>query len=100
MTLTRKKDEVAIDKAAGFAGARIKVDHILWYVPHYILSIQQQGIMSNQILGKTPTALRYIKRSVFMKEVNNQHLWNFDLGSEESMNFPIFINIGFQQRDR
>ena len=35
-----------------------------------------------------------------MKEVNNQNLWIFELGSQESMNVPIWINIGFQQRDR
>ena len=35
-----------------------------------------------------------------MKEVQNQNLWNFDLGSQESMNVPIWIIIGFQQRDR
>ena len=42
----------------------------------------------------------YVERSVFMKEVNNQNLWNFELGSQESMTFPIWIIIGFQQRDR
>ena len=35
-----------------------------------------------------------------MKEVINQNLWNFELGSQESMNVPIWIIIGFQQRDR
>ena len=35
-----------------------------------------------------------------MTEVNNQNLWNFELGSHESMNLPIWIIIGFQQRDR
>ena len=35
-----------------------------------------------------------------MKEVNNQNLWNFDLVSQESMNVPIWIIIGFQQRNR
>ena len=35
-----------------------------------------------------------------MKEVNNQNLWNFELGSHENMNVPIWIFIGFQQRDR
>ena len=35
-----------------------------------------------------------------MKEVNNKNLWNFDLGNQESMNVPILIIIGFQQRDR
>ena len=35
-----------------------------------------------------------------MKEVNNQNLWNFELGSHENMNVPMWIIIGFQQRDR
>ena len=35
-----------------------------------------------------------------MKEVNNQNLCNFELGSQESMNDPKRISIGFQQRDR
>ena len=75
--------------------ARIKIDHTHWYVPHYRPSIQQQGIISKQILSKTPTELRYIERSVFMKDVNNQNLWNFELGSQESMNVLIWIIIGF-----
>ena len=33
-TLTRNKDEAVIDKANGFADARIRSDHIHWYVPH------------------------------------------------------------------
>ena len=35
-----------------------------------------------------------------MKEVKNQNLWNFELGSQESMNVPIWIIISFQQHDR
>ena len=35
LTLTRKKGDAVIDKPAGTAGARIKIDHIHWYVPHY-----------------------------------------------------------------
>ena len=100
LTLTRNKDDAVIDKAVGIADARIRIDHIHWYVPHYTPSIQQQSTLSKQILNKTPTELRYVERSVFMKEVNNQNLWNFELGSHENMNVPIWINIGFQQRDR
>ena len=62
--------------------------------------IQQQGILSKQILSKTPRGLRYIDRSVFMKEVDNQNLWTFELASQESMNVPIWIIIGLQQQDR
>ena len=80
--------------------ARLRIDHIHWYVPHYTPSIQQQSTLSKQFLSKTPTELRYVERSVFMKEVNNQNVWNFELGSQENINVPIWIIIGFQQRDR
>ena len=100
LTLTRIKDEAVIDKSPGIADARIKIDHIHWYVPHYIPPMAQQGIMSEQILDNKPTELRYIERSVFMKEVNNQNLWNIELGSQENQNVPIRIIIGFQQQDR
>ena len=100
LTLTRNKDEGDIDEVAGIAEARIKIDHIHWYVPHYIPSMQQQAIMSKQILNKTPTELRYVERSVFMKEVNNQNVWNFELGSQENMNVPVWIFAGFQQQNR
>ena len=74
ITLTRNKDEAVIDKVAGIADARIKGAHFHWYVPHYTLSIQQQNILFNQIKNKTPTELKYVERSVFLKEVNNQKL--------------------------
>ena len=100
LTLTRNKADAAIDKADAIANARIRIDNIHWYVPHYTPSIQQQSTLSKQILSKTPTELRYVERSVFMKEVTNQNVWNFELGSHENMNVPIWIIIGFQQRDR
>ena len=100
LTLTRNKDDAVIDKANGIADARIKIDHIHWFIPHFTPSIQQQSILSEQILSKTPTELRYVERSVFMKQVNNQNVWNFELGSQENMNVPIWIIIGFQQQDR
>ena len=100
LTLTRNKDDAVIDKANGIADARIRIDHIHLYVSHYTPSIQQQSTLSKQILSKTLTELKYVERSVFMKEVNNQNLWNFELGSHENMNVPLWINTGFQQRDR
>ena len=35
-----------------------------------------------------------------MKEVNNQTYLSFELGSQESMNVPKWIIIGFQQRNK
>ena len=66
--LTRNKDEAVVDKAAGIGDATIKIDIFHWYVLQYTPSIPQQGKLSKQTLGKTPTELRYIERSVFMKE--------------------------------
>ena len=100
LTLSRIKDDVVIDKVAGIADARIKIDHSHCGVPQYTPSIQQQGILSKQFLSKTPIELRYIERFVSMKEVNNQNLWIFELGSQETVNVPLWIKLAFQQRDR
>ena len=98
LTLTRIKDEATIDKAAGFADARIKIDHIHWFIPQYTPNFQQQGMLSNQILRTIPTELRSIERSVFVEEVNNRNLWNLELGSQESTNVLVWITVGLQQR--
>ena len=58
LTLKRNKGEALLDKAVGYADARVKIDHIQWYVRHYTPSIQQQDILSKQILNKTPTEVR------------------------------------------
>ena len=60
--MTRNKDEAVIDKFPSIADAKIEIDHIQWYVPHYTPSIQQQGILSNKKISKTPTELRYVER--------------------------------------
>ena len=100
LTLKRNKDEAVIDEAGASADARNKIDHIHWYVPHYTPSIQHQSIISKQITSKPSTKLRYVERTVFKNEVNNQNLWDFELGSQESMNVPIWIIISFQPQDR
>ena len=35
-----------------------------------------------------------------MKEVNNQNLGNFELGSQENTNVPIWIIVGFQRTNK
>ena len=44
-------------------------------------SIPQKGTLSEQILSETPTDFRKIEQSVFLKEVNNQNLKTFELGT-------------------
>ena len=57
-------------------------------------------MLSKGIISKTPTALQYVERSVSMKEINTQNLFSFELGTQECINVPIWIIVGFQQRYR
>ena len=100
LTLTRNTDNVVSNKDNAINIGRIKIDAIEWYVPHYTPSMQQQAILSKQIINKTPTEIKYPERSVFMKEVNTQNFWTFELGTQESINIPIWIFVAFQQNDR
>ena len=62
--------------------------------------ISNQAIFSKQILIKTPTELQFVERCVFMKDINTQNLWTFELGAQQGINVPIWIIEDFQQNDR
>ena len=100
LTLTRFSDNAVLNKTNATAIGNIKINSIEWYVPHYTVNLKEQGILMNQITDKIPTELRYVEKSVFMKEVNTQNLWSFELGTQEGVNVPIWIIVGFQQSDR
>ena len=53
-----------------------------------------------RIVEKIPTELQYVESSDFMKELNTQKMWTFELGTQEGMNFPFWTFVGFQQRER
>ena len=80
--------------------AKIKINALKWYVPHYTPSIDQQAILFKQIKDNTPTQLHYPEISVFMKEINTQKNWTFELGTQEGINVPIWVYVVFQQTDR
>ena len=98
--MTRNSNNVVLNKGNAINIGKIKINAIEWYVPHYTPSIQQQSILSKQVLNKTPTQIQYPERSVFMKEVNTQNFWTFELGTQEGINIPTWIFVGFQQNDR
>ena len=100
LTLTRNNDNVVLNKGNAINIGKIKIYAIEWYVPHYTPSIQQQSILSKQVLNKTPAQIQYPERSVFMKEVNTQNFWTFELGTQEGINIPTWIFVAFQQNDR
>ena len=46
-----------------------------------------------------PTKLQYIEKSVSKRDLSFQIFWTFELGTQEGINIPIWITVGFQQRD-
>ena len=100
LTLTRNTDNSVLNKGNAINLGKVKINALEWYVPHYTPSMQKQSILSDQILNKTPTQIQYPERSVFMKEVNTQNVWTFELGTQEGVNIPTWIFVAFQQNDR
>ena len=99
-TLTRNTDNAVLNKDNAFNNGKIKINAIEWYVPHYTPSMQQQSILSKQIVNRTPTQMQYPEKSIFMKEVNTQNFWSFELGTQEGINIPTWVFEALQQNDR
>ena len=100
ITPTRNSYNAVLNKGNAINNGKIKIKAVEWYVPQYTPSVQQQSILSKQILIKTPTNIEHPERSVFMKEVNTRNFWTFELGTPEGINIPIWIFVVFQQNDR
>ena len=100
LTLTRNTDNAVLNKNDATNNAKIVINGIEWYVPHDVPSLEEYNKLQIQIRQKTPTNLHYPERSVFMKEVNTQNFWTFELGTQEGVNVPIWIYVAFQQHDR
>ena len=100
LTLTKNTDIAVLNKANAINNGKIKINAIEWYVPQYNPSAEQQSILSKQILNKTPQQIQYPERFVFMKEVNTQNFWTFELGTREGINIPTWVFVAFQQNDR
>ena len=101
LTLTRASDNAVLNKTKATPFGKFKINSIEWYA-HYTASLKEKDILKKQITDKIPTELRYVERSVFMKEVNTENLGSFELGTQEGVNVPIWIivGVGFQQRER
>ena len=88
--LTRASAISALNKDNAINIGKIKIINIKWYASHYTPSVPQQAILSEQIFSKTPTEFQFMERSVFMKEIKTQNFWTFELGTQESINVPIW----------
>ena len=97
LTLARNTDNAFLNKDNAINNAKIKINAIEWYVPHYIPSLEELNRLMNQITKKTLTELHYPEKSVFMKEDKTQNFWTFELGTQEGTNVLIWIYVVFQQ---
>ena len=83
LTLTRNTENAVLNKDNAINNGKIEINAIEWHVLHYTPSMQQQSILSKQIINKTPTQNHYPEKSIFMKEVITQNFWTFELGTQE-----------------
>ena len=100
LTLTRNTNNAVLNKDNAVVDGRVKIISLDWYVPHYSPNLEEYTKLMTQIKKNSPTLLHYPERSVFMKQVNTQNLWNFELGTQEGINIPIWIFVAFQQSER
>ena len=98
--MTRNTENAVLNKTAATNIAKVKTKSLDWYVPHYSPNLVEYNELIDQITKNSPTLLHYPKTSVFMKEVNTQILWTFELGTHEGINVLIRTFVAFQQNDR
>ena len=98
--MTGNTDNAVLNKDNATNNAKIKINGLEWYVPHYTPSLEEYNKLMNQITKKTPTQLHYPEKSVFMKKVNTQNFWTFELGIQEGINVLVWVHVVFQQNDR
>ena len=74
LKLTRSTDNAIFNKANATNSAKIKINSLDWFVPHYTPNLEEYDKLKKHIMSKSPTNFHYPERSVLMKEVNTQTL--------------------------
>ena len=67
--MTRITEKAVLNKDNATNNAKIKINALEWYVPHYTPSLEEYNKLGNQITGKTPTELHYPEKSVFHERI-------------------------------
>ena len=55
LTLTRSTDNAVLNKAAATNNAKVKINSLDWYVPHYSPNLEEYNKLMNQIKKNSPT---------------------------------------------
>ena len=100
LVLPRNTDNVVLNKEKAINSAKIKSISFDLYMPHYTPSPEQQTILSEQIVNKTPTELQFTEGSGFMKQANTQKLRTIEIITQEGIKVPLWIIVRCQQSDR
>ena len=100
LILAHNTDNAVLNKDNAINIDKNKISIIELYMPHYTPSLEQQILLSTQIVNKTPTELQYLEQNVFMTETKTQSLWTLELCTQEGIIVPIWIIVGCQQSDR
>ena len=106
LTLQRNSDNHVLSQLEGTdvennaLAARVIINDINWYIPHYTPSIANQKLLLEHIISKSSTKLSYIKRSSYIKDVTTENFWSFELGVGNGVDVPIYIKVGFMQRNQ
>ena len=56
--------------------------------------------MLGYTVSKAATELSVNKRSSFMKDVTTENFWTFELAVGDGIDIPIYVVVGFMQRDQ
>ena len=106
LTLQRKKDNHILSHSTGANDAanlalagRVFIDDIVFYVPLYTPNLSNRKIMLGHIVSETATESSYINGSSYMKDVTTENSWTFELSVGDGIDIPIYVIVGFMQRD-
>ena len=57
LTLTRSSDSAVLNKANATNNAKVKINSIDWYIPHYTPSLNQEKMLKGQVVNKNLQSL-------------------------------------------
>ena len=90
----------AYDAANLALAGRVIIDDISLFVPHCTPNKSNQKLILGHIVSRAATELSYIKRSSDMKDGATENNWTFELGVGDGIAIPLFVIVGFMQRDQ
>ena len=106
LTLQRKSDNNTLSHRAGtkaeslVLAGRFNIEDLSWYIPNFTPSMSNQHLTLAHIVSKAPTDLSFVKRPTYMKDVTTENNWTFELGLGYGVDIPIYVIVGFKQRDQ